>query len=125
MAAVRETVEQVKSIDVDQYKYGFTTDIDTVLAPKGLDESTVRFISAKKGEPAWMLDWRLDAYRRWRTMSEPVWANVRYPAIDFQDLHYYAAPRSTGTSSVARCMNPSRVIGRHDRASNNDTCQGR
>ncbi len=95
MAAVRETVEQVKRIDVDQYKYGFETKIDTVKAPKGLSEDIVRFISAKKGEPEWMLDWRLEAYRRWRGMEEPTWAKVSYPKIDFEDLYYYAAPRSS------------------------------
>ncbi len=95
MPAVRETVETVKKIDVDQYKYGFETDIESVLAPKGLDESTVRYISDKKGEPQWMLEWRLDAFRRWKAMTEPTWAKVHYPKIDFQDLHYYAAPRST------------------------------
>lgn len=95
MAAVRETVEQVKKIDVDQYKYGFETDIESVKAPKGLDESTVRFISAKKGEPDWMLAWRLDSYQRWRAMVEPTWAKVSYPKINFEDLYYYAAPKST------------------------------
>ncbi len=63
------------------------------MAPKGLDESTVRFISAKKGEPEWMLEWRLEALRRWRTMREPTWARVEYPKIDFQDLYYFAAPK--------------------------------
>ncbi len=95
MAAVQETIEQVKKIDVDQYKYGFETNIETVKAPKGLNEDTVRFISAKKGEPAWMLEWRLDAYERWLTMSEPTWAKVSYPKIDFQDLYFYSAPKST------------------------------
>jgi Fe-S cluster assembly protein SufB len=95
MPAVRETIDQVRQLDVDQYKYGFETKIDSVLAPKGLDESTVRFISAKKNEPEWMLEWRLEAFRRWRAMTEPTWAKVSYPKIDFQDLHYYAAPRST------------------------------
>ncbi len=95
MPAVRETVETVKRIDVDQYKYGFETDIELVLAPKGLDELTVRYISEKKAEPQWMLDWRLDAFRRWKAMTEPTWAKVHYPKIDFQDLHYYAAPKST------------------------------
>jgi Fe-S cluster assembly protein SufB len=94
MAAVRETVDRVKQIDVDQYKYGFITDIESDKAPKGLDESTVRFISAKKGEPEWMLEWRLDAFRRWQTMTEPSWAKVSYPKIDFQDLYYYSAPKS-------------------------------
>jgi len=94
MPAVQETVEQVRSIDVDQYKYGFTTDVEMELAPKGLSEDIVRYISAKKGEPEWMLEWRLDAYRRWLTLREPEWARVHYPKIDFQDLYYYAAPKS-------------------------------
>ena len=92
MPAVQETIDQVKRIDVDQYKYGFETDIESVKAPKGLDESTVAFISDKKGEPAWMLEWRLEAFRRWKTMTEPTWAKVHYPKIDFQDLYYYSAP---------------------------------
>ena len=95
MPAVQETVEQVKDLDVDKYKYGFSTDIETVKAPKGLNEDIVKFISEKKGEPEWMLEWRLDAYRRWLTMDEPTWARVDYPKIDFQDLYYYAAPKST------------------------------
>jgi Fe-S cluster assembly protein SufB len=95
MAAVQETIEQVKLIDVDQYKYGFETDIESVRAPKGLDEDTVRFISAKKNEPEWMLAWRLEAYHRWLAMTEPTWAMVHYPKIDFQDLYYYSAPKST------------------------------
>jgi Fe-S cluster assembly protein SufB len=93
MAAVQETVEQVRRIDVDQYKYGFETDIESDKAPKGLSEDIVRFISEKKGEPEWMLNWRLEAYRRWLTMKEPEWARVSYPKIDFQDLYYYAAPK--------------------------------
>ena len=95
MAAVKETVDQVRAIDVDQYKYGFESAIESDMAPKGLDEDTVRFISAKKNEPEWMLEWRLDAFRRWLTMEEPTWARVHYPKIDFQDLYYYAAPKST------------------------------
>jgi Fe-S cluster assembly protein SufB len=94
MPAVRETVDTVKTLDVDQYKYGFTTDIESTLAPKGLSEDIVRYISAKKNDPAWMLEWRLEAYRRWVTMTEPTWAKVHYPKIDFQDLHYYSAPKS-------------------------------
>jgi Fe-S cluster assembly protein SufB len=93
MAAVQETVEQVRRIDVDQYKYGFETAIESELAPKGLDEDTVRFISGKKQEPVWMLEWRLAAFRQWLTMREPNWAKVHYPKIDYQDLHYYAAPK--------------------------------
>jgi len=95
VSAVTETVEQVKDIDVDQYKYGFVTDIETEKAPKGLNEDIVRFISDKKQEPEWMLNWRLEAYKRWRTMEEPTWAEVSYPKIDFEDLYYYAAPKST------------------------------
>jgi Fe-S cluster assembly protein SufB len=95
MAAVQETIEQVKKIDVDQYKYGFETNIASIKAPRGLSEDTIRFISAKKGEPQWMLDWRLDAFQRWQAMTEPTWAKVHYPKINFQDLYYYAAPKST------------------------------
>jgi Fe-S cluster assembly protein SufB len=102
MPAVQETVERVKSIDVDQYKYGFETKIESDRAPKGLDESTVRFISAKKGEPEWMLEWRLEAFRRWKTMSEPNWARVKVNPIDYQDLYYYSAPKTTaGPKSLA------------------------
>ena len=102
MAAVKETIAQVKDIDVDQYKYGFETKIESVKAPKGLDESTVRYISAQKNEPAWMLEWRLEAFARWKTMTEPKWAKVHYPKIDFQDQYYYSAPKSTvGPSSLA------------------------
>src|SRR6266513_1859249 len=93
MPAVQETVEQVRRIDVDQYKYGFETLIESEKAPKGLSEDTVRFISAKKNEPAWMLEWRLEAYRRWLTMTEPTWARVNYPRIDYQELYYYSAPK--------------------------------
>ncbi len=102
MPAVQETVARIREIDVDKYKYGFTTKIDEVRAPKGLSEEVIRFISAKKGEPGWLLDWRLEAYRRWLTMHEPTWANVRYPKIDFQEIYYYAAPKSTeGPKSLA------------------------
>jgi len=94
MPAVQETIDQVKAIDVDQYKYGFETDIEMEVAPKGLNEDIIRMISAKKEEPEWMLEWRLDAYRRWKTMTEPTWARVDYPKIDFNDIHYYAAPKS-------------------------------
>jgi Fe-S cluster assembly protein SufB len=100
MPAVQETVEQVRRIDVDQYKYGFVTDIESDKAPKGLNEDTVRFISAKKSEPEWMLAWRLDAYRRWLTMREPQWARVEYPKIDYQDLYYYSAPKKKALASL-------------------------
>jgi len=93
MSATRETTEAVK--DIEQYKYGFVTDIESDKAPKGLSEDTIRFISAKKGEPEWMLEWRLKAYRHWLTLAdeEPTWAKLSYPKIDFQDAYYYAAPK--------------------------------
>ena len=100
MPAVQETVEQVRSIDVDQYKYGFVTDIESEKAPKGLSEDTVRFISAKKSEPEWMLAWRLEAYRRWLTMREPTWARVDYPKIDYQNAYYYSAPKKNTLASL-------------------------
>ncbi len=95
MPAVQETVDRVREIDVDQYKYGFETIIEMDKAPKGLSEDIIRFISAKKQEPEWMLEWRLEAYKRWLTLEEPNWARVDYPKIDFNDIHYYAAPKST------------------------------
>src|ERR1700686_36388 len=98
MPAVQETVEQVRRIDVDQYKYGFVTDIESEKAPKGLSEDTVRFISAKKSEPDWMLAGRLDAYKRWLTMQEPKGAKVEYGPIDYLDLYYYSAPKKAPQS---------------------------
>src|ERR1700684_2410384 len=100
MAAVQETVDRVRQIDVDQYRYGFETLIESEKAPKGLSEDTVRFISAKKNEPAWMLEWRLEAYRRWLTMTEPKWARVHYPKIDYQNLYYYSAPKKKEIGSL-------------------------
>jgi Fe-S cluster assembly protein SufB len=94
MPAVQETVDRVKAIGVSEYKYGFFSEIESEKAPKGLNEDVVRFISAKKNEPAWLTEWRLSAYRRWLTLREPRWANVSYPEIDYQDICYYAAPRS-------------------------------
>lgn len=101
MPAIQETIRQVREIDVDQYKYGFETNIETDKAPKGLNEGIIEFISAKKREPEWMLTWRLQAFRRWLSMQEPRWARIQYPPIDFQDLHYYAAPKNhTGPKSL-------------------------
>src|SRR5213595_4038585 len=82
------------------YEWGFSSDIEQEFAPKGLSEDTVRFISAKKSEPAWMLEWRLEAYRRWLTMTEPQWARVDYPKIDYQDLYYYSAPKKKALASL-------------------------
>ncbi|MGC1465605.1 MAG: Fe-S cluster assembly protein SufB [Pseudolabrys sp.] len=100
MPAVQETVDQVRRIDVDQYKFGFETVIESDRAPKGLSEDTVRFISAKKNEPDWMLAWRLEAYKRWLTMREPTWARVDYPKIDYQDYYYYSAPKKKALASL-------------------------
>ncbi len=74
------------------YEHGWSSDIEQEFAPKGLNEDTVRFISGKKNEPEWMLDWRLKAFRLWQTMEEPNWAKLGYPKIDYQDAYYYAAP---------------------------------
>ncbi|MBI1407648.1 MAG: Fe-S cluster assembly protein SufB [Caulobacter sp.] len=90
MAAVKETVDQVGALEA--YKHGFITDIAQDFAPKGLSEATVRFISAKKEEPEWMLQWRLEAFERWLALEEPDWAKVSFPKIDYQDAYYYAAP---------------------------------
>src|SRR4051812_22557768 len=86
------TIERTVSSD---YKYGFVTDIEADEAPRGLTEDTIRFISAKKNEPQWMLDWRLKAFKYWTSIApeEPTWANVKYPPIDYQDIIYYSAPK--------------------------------
>lgn len=85
--------ELLEEVTGSEYKYGFVTDIESDKAPKGLSEDIVRFISAKKNEPEWLLEWRLKSFRAWLKMEEPTWAHVRYPKIDFQDLYYYAAPK--------------------------------
>ena len=90
-------VETIEQLTQGEYKYGWTTDIETDVAPKGLNEDIVRLISAKKNEPEFMLEWRLKAYRHWLKMKEPVWPNVDYPPIDYQDSIYYAAPKQKKT----------------------------
>jgi Fe-S cluster assembly protein SufB len=94
MSAAPDTKKQVAEIG-EKYKYGFVTDIEMERAPKGLNEDTVKYISAKKGEPQWMLDWRLAAFARWKEMREPNWARVHYQKIDYQNSYYYAAPKNT------------------------------
>ena len=96
MAATSETLETVRSVTGGEYKYGFVTDIESDYAPRGLNEDIVRFISAKKEEPDWLLQWRLKAYRFWTGLEyeEPKWSKVRHPPIDFQDAYYYAAPKT-------------------------------
>jgi Fe-S cluster assembly protein SufB len=100
MPAVQETIDRVRSIDIDQYKYGFETVIEMEKSEKGISEDVVRFISAKKNEPEWMLEWRLDAYKRWLTMKEPEWARVEYDKVDYNDIYYYAAPKRKGPESL-------------------------
>lgn len=90
MSTEIKTIEKMANTE---YKYGFVTDIEADEAPKGLNEDIIRFISAKKGEPEWMTQWRLKAFRHWLTMKEPKWQNVKYPPIDFQDIIYYSAPK--------------------------------
>ena len=92
MPASPDTLEKVESLN--QYKYGFETKIESEKAPKGLNEDTVRFISAKKQEPEWLLEWRLLAFRNWQKMTEPEWARVNYSKIDYQNSYYYSAPKS-------------------------------
>ncbi len=86
----------IQDITDREYPYGFVTDLDSDSAPKGLSEDIVRLISGKKGEPEWLLEWRLKAYRQWLQMEEPQWANVKHPPIDYQDIIYYSAPKPRG-----------------------------
>src|SRR5579862_8576821 len=86
------STEVIRDLANREYKYGFVTDVEQDVAPRGLSEDVVRLISEKKREPAWLLEWRLKSYRAWRTMTEPTWANVKYGPIDYQDISYYAAP---------------------------------
>jgi Fe-S cluster assembly protein SufB len=101
MAAVSKTVEQVESLE--KYQHGFVTDVEQDFAPKGLSADTIRFISAKKDEPEWMLAWRLEAYERWLALEEPDWANVSFPKIDYQDSYYYAAPKERTGPARTSC----------------------
>jgi Fe-S cluster assembly protein SufB len=94
MTTATRTIEELAN---REYQYGFVTDVEAETVPKGLSEEVVRLISEKKREPAWLLEWRLKAYRTWLTMTEPTWQNVRYPAIDYQDSIYYSAPKKKPT----------------------------
>ena len=93
MSAATQTLNTVESITQSGYKWGFETDIEMDLAPKGLNEDIIRLISSRKEEPAWLLEWRLKAFAAWQQMTEPHWARVEHNPIDYQDLHYYAAPK--------------------------------
>src|ERR1700722_14102861 len=92
MTATTKTL--ARDLAAQKYKYGFVTDIESDNAPKGLSEDTVRFISAKKNEPSWLLEWRLKAYRHWLKQTEPDWAKITHPPIDYQAAYYYAAPKT-------------------------------
>jgi Fe-S cluster assembly protein SufB len=87
---------QIEELALREYQYGFETQVEVETVPKGLNEDIIRLISAKKGEPEWLLEWRLKAFRHWQTMTEPKWPNVKYPPIDFQDAYYFAAPKGVG-----------------------------
>ncbi len=91
-------LETIQHVTESEYKYGFATDIDTEAVPPGLNEDVVRLISAKKGEPEWLLQWRLKAFRHWQKMEEPTWHNVHYPPIDYQSIIYFAAPKKKAKS---------------------------
>ena len=91
MSTATNTIEELAG---REYEHGFVTHIETDSAPPGLNEDIIRLISSRKQEPAWLLDWRLKAYRRWLTMKEPHWPNVKYPAIDYQGISYYSAPKT-------------------------------
>src|SRR5690349_1316916 len=91
---------QVEKVTQEEYKYGFTTDIEADSAPPGLNEDIIRFISKKKNEPSFLLEWRLKCYRYWTKMKEPTWASVHYPPINYQDVIYYSAPKKGGPKSL-------------------------
>ena len=89
----KKTLDQISAFDGDKYKYGFVTDIESDHPPKGLSEDIIKFIYYKKNEPEWMLEWRLKAFKKWKKMKEPKWANINFPKINYQDIYYYASPK--------------------------------
>ncbi len=93
MVATTETIKKVKE-STSKYKYGFSTNVEVEKSPKGLNEDIIKFISSKKDEPKWLLEWRIKAYNKWLKMEKPLWANVNFPEINFQDIYYYAAPKT-------------------------------
>ncbi len=101
-----EDLKIIDNVTQSEYKYGFVSDIESDNAPVGLNEGIVRFISAKKNEPEWLLEWRLKAYRHWLTMVEPTWANVKYPIIDFNNIIYYSAPKQRVTLNSLDELDP-------------------
>ncbi len=94
MAATKQTIEQVNKLGNNEYKYGFSTDVDDIKSPKGLNEDTIKFISAQKNEPDWMLQWRLKAFKVFLRLPKPNWAKLNIPEINFQDIYYYSSPKS-------------------------------
>ena len=97
------TMKEIEEITSQEYKYGFTTDVETDIIPVGLNEDVIRLISAKKNEPEWLLEFRIKAYRKWLTMPHPNWAHLQIPEIDFQAISYYAAPKThTGEEKKER-----------------------
>ena len=99
MSSSSDNIQQL--ID-KEYKYGFVTEIETESVPKGLNEDIIGLISEKKGEPEWMLEWRLKAYQHWNKMTEPKWAKISYPPIDYQDIIYYSAPKQKKCTQESR-----------------------
>jgi Fe-S cluster assembly protein SufB len=95
-----QEVDIIDEVISQDYKYGFSTDIEMETAPMGLSEEIVRFISAKKNEPEWLLEWRLKAYRYWLTLKEPEWQNFSYPKVNYQDIIFYAAPKQKITLDI-------------------------
>ena len=88
-----QTLDTLRSFDKKKYKYGFVTQIESERPKKGLNEDTIEYISSKKNEPKWMLEWRFKAYNKWLKMKEPKWANIKFPKIDYQDIYYFSAPK--------------------------------
>jgi len=88
-----ETLNTLKSYNQKKYKYGFVTPIESERSKKGLSEDTIKYISYKKNEPKWMIEWRLKSYNKWLKMSEPKWANLKFPKINYQNIYYYSAPK--------------------------------
>src|SRR5246127_526010 len=95
MTASNDTLQTVRSLSLEGYKYGFVTDIEAEAAPPGLNEDTIRFISGKKAEPEWLLEWRLAAFRAWREMTQPNWAKLNLTPIDYQGAAHQSATRPT------------------------------
>jgi len=97
---MKTATEKIDSFLDREYEAGFVTEVESDTIPKGLSEDTIRLLSAKKGEPEFMLEWRLSAYRQWLTMTPPEWAKVGFPPVDFQDISYYSAPKQEDSHGI-------------------------